>query len=159
MPRVFENVVDKIRDTLLFCCDNETMINKWQTELETLDKWLDILHMERMTKYWNIAPEKIEEMKWIQLGNVLNNCIPNGSPVYEWEVEIVNLFLDKEEEKKEETYDTIIFPYIDDFGVEWYDRNTTMEDYMYLDEEEKEQLKLDRMEHAASKNVHHKNIW
>jgi hypothetical protein len=179
MERNFDNVLEYIRCVLYQGCDDTILLCEWKKELV----WFTNFEAERTVKYWNIAPEVINKMKWDKLADVLNKFIADQNDVYEWEKKIVDVFLgkDKEAEKTfyknmeeqienecdiddecEQSFD-IIYPYIDEYGTEWYSNNETMEQYndrieyeKECWEENKEERRLARCERAASEHRRHR---
>jgi hypothetical protein len=168
MERNFDNVLEYIRGVLYQGCDDKILLCEWKKELV----WFTIFEAERRVKYWNIAPEVINKMKWNKLADVLNKFISDQTPVYEWEKKIVDVFLGKDKEAEKTFYKNmeeqieneceqsfvINYPYVDEYGTEWYSNYETMEQYNdRIDyekecwEEDKEERRLARCERAASR--------
>jgi len=153
MERTVNQVIEQITEILINFCNEEETITKWKKEFV----WFDEIDKNSHTKYWNLAPECIEEIKWKQMGIIMNMFIkfPVTHAHNEWEKMVVNVFLNKEKITDE------IYPLIDEHGTEWYDANTTMEQYNdyieYMKEyrasdEYQEEMQLAKQERAASRH-------
>lgn len=116
MSRQFDNVFKNICNILLLDCHDDILLNKWTHEL----KWFDTFNKERYTKYWNIAPEMFETMKWRKLHNIVNSLIPNKTPVHVWEKKIVNVFLDKHEYDETTVMEENQTQNAEENELEWY---------------------------------------
>jgi hypothetical protein len=155
MGRIVNNVVDQIMEILVNFCNDEETINKWKIEFEWFVE-MDTYSNSRYwrTKYWNLAPEYIELLKWEQLSNIINAFILFEGDHNEWEKKIINVFLNND------NTDAITYPYIDEYGREWVSHDTTMEQHnrrKYIEyyaerDEYKEDLELADEERAASKH-------
>lgn len=160
MERHADDVLKSICDILFAECKDEILFNKWINEL----KWFDSCS----TTYWNISPEAFEEKKWWKLFEIVNNLIPNQTPVHIWEKKIVNVYLNRNE------FDETSFTAPVDVQTNELDNSLldigegnlanetsvaeeeiyddTNEDYYYDSEAEEESRKLGRMEESASRN-------
>ena len=104
IQRPANEVIQKISEILLNFCNEEETINKWKKEFE----WFSEIDIHKNTLYWNLAPEYIEYLKWERLTNIINmfiqfnedanKCIHNT-----WEIMIINVFLNKDKEKEQDT--------------------------------------------------------
>lgn len=140
MERTVNQVIEKISQILVNFCNEEENINNWKKEFE----WFVEIDKNKHTKYWNLAPEYIELLKWQQLSNIMNMFILFDGPHNEWETMIINVFLNKDKQSN------ISYPFIDEYSSEWFSDNTTMEEYNNYKEDDKYQEEQQTSKAACS---------
>lgn len=92
--RNFQTVLYNIRYLVCTHCEDIVLLGKWTTEFD----WFDEFEQTKMFKYFNLAPEALEEIRWRKLGFVLDTCIGNSNMAkYDWEKRVVDIFLDKDQ--------------------------------------------------------------
>ena len=69
--RTFQSVLCKIRYLVFSQCKDIVLLGKWTSEFA----WFDEFEQTKTTRYFNLAPEALEEMQWCKLGIVLDYCI------------------------------------------------------------------------------------
>ena len=114
MERTVNQVIEKISQILVNFCNEEENINNWKKEFE----WFVEIDKNKHTKYWNLAPEYIELLKWQQLSNIMNMFILFDGPHNEWETMIIDVFLNKDKQSN------ISYPFIDEYSSVWFSDNT-----------------------------------
>lgn len=92
MSRNLDSVLFKIRYIVTTLCRDEILQSKWNHEIRQFDSFDRSTHIF----YYNVAPEELEQIRWIRVSNILNVCIPDKNPVHDWEKRIVNIFLAKD---------------------------------------------------------------
>ena len=136
MNRNFDSVLFKIRYIVSTLCNDVILQSKWLSELEWFPNFEDTKH----TDYWNLAPEALTQLRWHQLGTVLNTCI--SSHTYsDWEQRIVDIFSAKDSGDD--------LPDISDVYPVKVPAHDYQENYY---EEMKEERRLGKQEAAASRN-------
>ena len=91
--RTFQSVLCKIRYLVFSQCKDIVLLGKWTSEFA----WFDEFEQTKTTRYFNLAPEALEEMQWCKLGIVLDYCIGDSKMIkYDWEKRAVDIFLSKD---------------------------------------------------------------
>jgi hypothetical protein len=136
MQRTCQTIVNKITYLVNTCCKDEILLAKWNRELQ----WFNTFERTKVTTYYNLPPEALEEMQWDQLSLLLSNCISSQACMYDWETRVVNVFVGTDHgDDLPEISDTYIVE-VDD-PLDGYDS-----DYREQVRLEKEQARLERAE-------------
>lgn len=92
--RTFHYVFYKVRYLVYSECKDMILLRKLWNEF----KWFTQFEKDIPKKYYTLAPEFLEEMRWRRLGQILDTCVGDRkSCSYEWEKRIVDIFTGKDD--------------------------------------------------------------
>lgn len=91
VSRDFDNILFKIRYIIQTSCKDVILKSHWNITLS----WFEQYDRDRIVKYWNLAPEVIENNKWEKLYQIITYNIPERNYITDWERHIVDLFTAK----------------------------------------------------------------
>ena len=92
--RNIEDIIEKMISILHNLCKDPILKSQWINDIQLIENYDKL--------YWNLAPEILIPMKWMKLTEIVNNYIPEGACIKNWEQQIIDILIDKEVEVEEE---------------------------------------------------------